>query len=145
MASVRLVRCSDPRTPAESRLILRMDKQLFPDDDRPETGQAHSQWWIAWEGDKPVGYCAVEYAGYADRGFLSRVGVLPRAGGKGLQRRFIRVRERYARSVGWAVMVTYVSRDNYPSLVNLLRCGYRLYRPAGEWGAKGALYLYRDL
>lgn len=48
--------------------------------------------------------------------------------GLGLQRRLLRVRLRYARRHGMRMARTYVAVDNAPSLVNVLRVGFRPFR-----------------
>jgi GNAT superfamily N-acetyltransferase len=76
--------------------------------------------------------------------FLERAGVLPIAKGLGLQRRMVRVRERWAQEVGASCCLTYAIYSNYPSIINLLRCGYRFYRPQTKWGADRSHYFRRD-
>lgn len=123
-------------------LLRELDRKCFPWDSPPAF--SGTWWWLAYDGDDPVGYAGLEHL-YHDRGFLSRVGVLPSARGHGLQRRLVRARERGARARDLKRMVTYTSKENVVSSNNLIRCGYRLYRPEYEWGKPGSLYWYRDL
>lgn len=102
-------------------------------------------WWIAYDLDEvPVGYCGLTYfpTGFA---FLSRAGVLPGSRGNGLQRRFVKVRERAARKAGVSRAVTYTSIANTHSSNNLIKCGYTTYQPDYYWGSKDAIYWERDL
>ena len=123
--------------------IEEMDRTCFPFDEMlPFDG---SWWWVAFdEDDVPVGYAGLAHL-WGDRGFLCRVGVLPKARGNGLQRKFVRARQRGARGLEFSRIVTYTDRKNVVSSNNLIRCGYSLYRPTYEWGTSGALYWYRDL
>lgn len=83
----------------------------------------------------------------ADHGaaYFDRAGVAPYARGRGLQRLLIRARERWCRARGVAVAITYTVPTNTPSANNLIRCGWRLYRPAHAWGGLESLYWRRVL
>jgi len=120
-----------------------IDKVCFPDDGQMAFDGAY--WWMAYdEEEKAVGVAALTY--FPNRvAFLSRVGVLPGYRGNGLHRRFVRAREREARSTGYERMVTYTSRENTISSNNLIKCGYRLYTPDYPWGLPYGLYWERDL
>ncbi len=56
---------------------------------------------------------------------MTSCGVVSYAAGKGLQRKLLKVREKYAKRYGCASVVTYTARDNYASITNLIRAGYR--------------------
>jgi len=102
-------------------------------------------WFVAAIDGVPSGYACIEPLPGENAGFLSRVGVLPRYRGNGLQRALIRRAERLARECGWDSVVTYVARWNVASANNFLHCGYRLYMPPDEWGVDGCNYFYRQL
>jgi GNAT superfamily N-acetyltransferase len=68
---------------------------------------------------------------------LGNVGVLPEARGQGLQRRLIRVRERWGRAQNALRARTYVSADNGASLSNLMRCGWTVVGFRAEPAASG--------
>jgi GNAT superfamily N-acetyltransferase len=70
--------------------------------------------------------------------------VLPEARGQGLQRRLIGARERHARALGMAWLVT-DTYQNPASSNSLIAAGYRLYEPAQPWGARGTLYWRKRL
>lgn len=136
------------RTPENTSALIRsLDFECFPDD-LPIATQ-NIVWWVVYETSfhkwMPAAFAGLEYAGYEDRGYLCRAGVLPDFQGYGLQRHLIRVREREARKIGWSRLVTYASYDNTISANNLIRCGYRLYEPEYQWGTRGAYYFYKDL
>ena len=120
-----------------------MDRVCFPIG--PSITFDGAFWFLAYDEDNvPVGYSSVSYFNTGNA-FLSRVGVLPGARGNGLQRRFVRARERHARVQGYKRMVTYTSAYNVRSSNNLIRCGYSLYTPPHEWGLRGANYWERKL
>ena len=120
---------------------LALDRALFPNDE-PVT-IAHALWIAEDERGLPVGFCAAKNTlGYA---FLLRAAVTEGANGQGLQRRMIRVREAWARKQGAKRIITYVSHANAPSLVNLIRCGYRFYTPTTLYAGKRFHYLEKDL
>lgn len=130
---------------ASTRAALNaLDGRLFPEDELyPKDG---CYWWLALDGDEPVGFAGLRPLVGHDKGtaFLCRAGVLPRAAGAGLQRRLIRVRLRHARAVGMRSVITYTSRYNFRSVVNLIRAGMRLYLPKYAWGVSGAWYFVAD-
>jgi len=101
-------------------------------------------WWIAYEGDTPVAFSGIARArtnlGY---GYLVRTGVYPRARGMGIQRRFIKLRERLARREGMVGLVTDVT-DNVYSTNNLTAMGFKLFTPRNPWAFKDSLYLKKD-
>lgn len=100
-----------------------------------------SCWWIVYDdAGKPVGYAGVcpshQWQGY---GYLCRAGVMPTARGHGLQKRLLRVRERYAKRIGWHGLLTDTT-DNVYSANNLAKAGYGMYEPTSPWGMAHTLY-----
>jgi GNAT superfamily N-acetyltransferase len=133
MGAVKLRR-TDART-AEA-----MNTLILPGDSFDSRG-VH---WLAADAEgNPLGFCsACEIGeGYV---FLSRAGLLPAARGLGLQRRMIATRLAWARRQGAVAAITYVVYENPASLVNLLRCGFRFYRPATQFAGE-VHYLHKDL
>src|SRR5690606_22351986 len=127
---------------------------LFGDDVQLE-GDVH---WFVWESGKdyPVGFCSAGISMLTDEdgnrcyAFLSRAGVLPEARGHKLQRRMIKVREKWAKDQGLKGASTYVANWNTRSLINLLKSGYQIYEPhsykRGKWSPikrDGFTYLIR--
>lgn len=118
------------RMPGEDiGLILDLDGLVFPADAPPILTPA--AWWIAHDDGGECGYAGASVwdAPSGPVLYLSRAGVLPRARGQGLQRRFIRARERWARSIGLAEAYTYTHHASLSSANNLIACGYRLHKP----------------
>jgi GNAT superfamily N-acetyltransferase len=120
----------------------KMHAETFPADDWPGARGAH---WVAWDGDKPVGYCSARPTRDGHGVYLTRAGVLPCARGRGLQRRMIATRVRWARSIGATFVCTYVLLQNYPSLVNLLRSRFAFYTPNWKWEGNDVHYMIKDI
>lgn len=101
-------------------------------------------WWIAYEGSEPVGFAGLARArsniGY---GYLVRTGVLPQHRGQGLQRRFVKLRERFARNEGMKGLITDTT-DNVVSSNNLAASGFRLFTPRTPWAFRDSLYWKKD-
>jgi hypothetical protein len=72
-------------------------------------------------------------------GYFSRVGVLRRHRGRGLQLRLMRVIEARSRRVGWHCIVSDTT-NNPVSANNFIRAGYRLYEPDVPWAWSHSLY-----
>lgn len=104
-----------------------------------------TQCWVAFAGDEPVGYAAMEPSRNWQRaGYLSRCAVLPEHRGHGLQRRFIKVRENSARRQGWGLLVTDTFKNDH-SANNLRKCGYEIFTPPKPWAAVNAIYWRKAL
>lgn len=117
---------------------------ILPSDDTPALNPNVAA-WLGWSAQTPVAFCTARYWRDECAVFLERAGVLPIANGNGLQRRMIRLRERWAQQQGAECVLTYVEARNYASLVNLLRCGFRFYEPAQPWGIEGGHYFRKEL
>jgi GNAT superfamily N-acetyltransferase len=108
-------------------------------------------WWLVYDHTlyqdpkNPFGFCGLtEAASTPGAGYLKRAGVLPHYRGNGLQRRMITVRERKARRLGLATMLTDTT-DNPASANSLIKAGYRLFEPAYKWAFQHSLYWTKDL
>lgn len=104
-------------------------------------------WWFAYSSGNPIGFTGLLYYPYLKQpaAFLYRSGVLKDWRGYGLQKRFIKCRERQAIKDGYHRIISYTSYDNYPSANSLISCGYKLYKPPTEWGVKNAYYFQKYL
>lgn len=98
-------------------------------------------WWIIYYEAEPVGFASISPSRtYPNIGvYLSSAGVLNSHRGKGLQKRLIRVRLRYARTLGkkWAISETV---ENPVSANNLITCGFRSFQPENPWSYRNAHY-----
>lgn len=102
-------------------------------------------WWVAEHGKELVGFAGlVPSQQREDAGYMVRAGVVPEHRGHGLQTRLIRVREAKARRLGWTSLVT-DTNDNIPSANNLIKHGFRLYRPRCAYSFDSSLYWEKRL
>lgn len=97
-------------------------------------------WWLAYHGDEAVAFAGVVPSTYIrNGGYFSRVGVLQRHWGRGLQRRLMRVVEVRGKCLGWDSIVSDTT-DNAISANNFIQAGYRLFEPQVRWAWSHTLY-----
>jgi len=102
-------------------------------------------WWLALEQTRPVGFAGIVPSTHAhNAGYFSRVGVLKRHWGRGLQLRLMRAMERRARHNGWSCVVSDTT-DNLASANNFIRAGYQLYAPPTPWAWSNTLYWRKSI
>ena len=102
-------------------------------------------WWLAYHGGDAVAFAGVVPSTYVrNSGYFSRVGVLQRHWGRGLQLRLMRAVEARGRRIGWGSIVSDTT-DNRFSANNFIRAGYRLYEPEVPWAWSHTLYWQRSL
>lgn len=102
------------------------------------------EYWLAFDGHGALaGFCSAKYSREHNTVSLTRAAVVRGARCAGLQRRMIRVRLAWARRIGAVRVVTYCSVKNYPSMTNLLRCGFRFRYAPRAW--KGFHWMYSNL
>lgn len=103
-------------------------------------------WWIVYFDSEPIGFASISPSRtYPNIGvYLSSAGVLHSHRGKGLQKKLISARCRYAKSLGkkWAISETVL---NPHSANNLIACGFRSFQPEVPWSYKDAHYWRRKL
>ncbi len=123
----------------EKELLRALQKEILPEDTPDYTGSGW--WWVArTDSGLPIGFCGIKPSiKWSDTMYLCRAGVLDAFQGKGLQKRLIRVRERFAKELGmnWLITDTY---HNPASSNSLISCGFKLFIPSDPWAAKGALH-----
>ncbi len=107
------------------------------------------QWWLMYHNSDPVAFCGLHHSQqYEKTGYLCRVGVSFHHRGRGLHKKLIKVRERWARSHGIDYLVTDTHLLNLASSNSLIRAGYRLWKPRrGQgWASyRNALYWWKKL
>ena len=132
-------------TSLEENIYLLQEMQLkcFPSDVVCDTTQG--AWWVAYDADEPIGFGGVvPDLRWTDCGYLARCGVYKGYRGQGLQKRFIRVREIYAKKMGWKWLITN-TYHNHASANSLISCGFKLYEPTTHVWAKGTLHWRKKL
>jgi len=103
--------------------------------------------WVCHARDgTPVAYCSARILPYElQTAYLSSAGVLPCARGNKLQQRMIKARVQWARVQGCENVITYTMYDNYPSIMNLLKQGFKFYDPHYKWAGKHVHYFIKEL
>lgn len=136
--SYRIVRV-DATVRAVREIIAELDKHCFPADGPCDVKRGW--WWLVYDDrEEPVAYAGMRRSYlWSDAGYTCRVGVLERHRGQGLQLRLLRVRQRYARSLGWNWLIS-DTWHNPSSANNLIKAGFVTYEPRKPWGEKGTIY-----
>jgi GNAT superfamily N-acetyltransferase len=100
----------------------------------------HGHWWLAFREALPIAFAGVVPSTHAyNAGYFTRVGVVRKHCGQGLQLRLMRAMESRVRRNGWSFVVSDTT-DNVASANNFIRAGYRLYRPQHPWAWPNTLY-----
>jgi GNAT superfamily N-acetyltransferase len=122
--------------------LNRLDQRCFP---RDELCSKRGQWWVVYNDEgEPVAFAGARPVEVGSKMiYLCRCGVVPEYRGRGLQKKLIRVRLRYARKAGFKTAVTDTA-DNVPSANNLIACGFTMYTPEYKW-ALDSQYWWKDL
>lgn len=87
-------------------------------------GDDHEFWIAKDEHGAVVGFASLNEID-PEVAFLSRAAVTLSAKGKGLHRKLIQTRIKWAQKQGATLFVAYVEVHNHDSMINLLRCGFR--------------------
>jgi GNAT superfamily N-acetyltransferase len=97
-------------------------KMAFGGDSWP--GDDH-EFWVAYDQGGAVCGFASAVLLQSNVVYLSRSAVVLQHRGRGLQKKLINHRLKWAKAEGAEVAVTYVQWKNFASLMNLLHCGFR--------------------
>lgn len=124
-------------------VITKLQKLCLPDDEPyfPNNGW----WWLGTDNKQVAAFCLLTPSSqWSDTVYLARSGVLPAWRGKGLQKRMINLREKFARTKGYSWIISDTT-DNVPSANSLISRGYKLYCPRKPWGVDLTLYWRKKL
>jgi len=122
--------------------VIELFFTISPDDDWP--GRDNSVYWLMHLDKEP---CGLTIATPVDKDtiYAAYSGILPGVRGKGLGRRLIAVREKWARAQGYKHVVTYTLTTNGSSMYNLFKCGYKVYDPAYPYQGNDVVYFIKNL
>jgi GNAT superfamily N-acetyltransferase len=125
----------------EFETLERLDYQIFPTDYRHDFTSTIN--WLLFDDRSPVGFCSLKILDKENAVYLARAGILKPYRGKGLHKRLIRVRTKWAKANDFKSVITYTKRDNHGSANNLIDLGFRLYTPEYEWADKECVYFIK--
>ncbi len=118
-------------------LVQLMDKNIFVGCNNEF--QENREWWVFLDNKGRVGaYCGSIYTeGIC---IFIRAWVRKSHRGKGIQKKLISIRMKAAKNKGCYIAITYTTKDNYPSVNNLIGKGFKFYFPEYPYGGKEMLY-----
>lgn len=136
----------DVNDPLVRRAIRETARECFEEGRLAMSFNVKGEWWVVWHGCDAVAFGGLRPSYQQERcGYLSLSGVLPEHRGRGLQRRLINARLKYARQQGWHSVVTETIHDNHHSANNLIAAGFRQYAPARPWNPAPCCYWRKTL
>lgn len=140
-----LYRIKRARTVAELAAVKRLDSECFVRDTEPLKLESSAAWIaVHTPTGAVIGYALARVVANESVLYLARVGVDEKHRGHGLQKRFIRVRQKYARQRGCVQCITYTVSWNPKSINSLLGCGFKYYLPDKAWAGREMLYWYTE-
>jgi len=100
--------------------------------------------WLVWNNSEPVGFCSIDETDMApEAAFVSYIGLLASARGRGLGRRMVRTCTKWARDAGYSRIVSYTWVENVSSARSFLREGWEYFYP--ENTASGYIWFEKKL
>ena len=122
-------------------LVQIMDKNIFFG--CANEFKINRDWWVILnDSNKVIAYCGSIYTeGIC---IYIRAWVRKDNRGKGLQKKLINIRYKAALKNSRTV-ITYTTKDNYPSANNLISQGFKLYFPEYAYGGKEMLYWIKQI
>lgn len=128
----------------DKSVIKHLHKRIFPTDEWYD--EESVDWVVEDDMGRYVGFCMFALCQKDPNvGHLARAGILTGSQGYGLHRRLIEVRERFARKAKFKTCITYTKAYNVQSMVNLQKCGYRIYAPKKLYADKDCVYWIKHL
>lgn len=112
-----------------------LHNKILPTDEYQESDVL----WLLYFNNEPVGFCGVKNLKH-NICYFSIAGILPQHRGKGLHKRLISVRKRYAKASGALCLITYTIISNPCSYNNLQNSGFKLYEPEYKYHGDNCLY-----
>ena len=136
-----MIRITKAVTSGHLRIVQELQQAIFIADDHERL--TDTTWFIARDSSFPVGFAGCRVV--KDYMYLCLCGVLPSHRGLGLQKRFLKIREKHARLLDLTQSITYTLLTNHVSSNNLITAGYSLYQPEFKYRGDYVLYWYKEL
>ena len=97
-------------------------------------------WWMAYCDGRLAGFAAMlQSSKTTQAAYLARAGTLEAFRGRGLQKKLIRERLKFAKDLGLTQAITDTT-DNVASANALIATGFRMFEPEDPWGSPNTLY-----
>jgi GNAT superfamily N-acetyltransferase len=97
-------------------------------------------WWIGYCDGRLAGFAAMMQSSKTPEAvYLARAGTLEAFRGRGLQKKLIRERLKFAKDLGMTQAITDTT-DNVASANALIATGFRMFEPDDPWGLPNTLY-----
>jgi GNAT superfamily N-acetyltransferase len=97
-------------------------------------------WWMAYCDGRLAGFAAMlQSSKIPEAVYLARAGTLEAFRGRGLQKKLIRERLKFAKDLGLTQAITDTT-DNVASANALIATGFRMFEPEDPWGSPNTLY-----
>ena len=97
-------------------------------------------WWMAYFDGRLAGFAAMLQSSKTPQAaYLARAGTLEAFRGRGLQKKLIRERLKFAKDLGLTQAITDTT-DNVASANALIATGFRMFEPDDPWGSPNTLY-----
>lgn len=125
------------------KLLTALHILTFPSDASPNWKISGMAWITKDDNDEPVGFLYAEPMADGSL-YFSRVGVMPAARGRGIQRALMLRMYARAKREGYKTIVS-TTYQNPPSANNFVREQWMTYLPAAPWGASDTIYWYKEL
>jgi GNAT superfamily N-acetyltransferase len=102
-------------------------------------------WWMAYCDGRLAGFAAMLQSSKTPQAaYLARAGTLEAFRGRGLQKKLIRERLKFAKDLGMTQAITDTT-DNVASANALIATGFRMFEPDDPWGLSNTLYWRKSL
>src|SRR5690606_12167737 len=90
-------------------LIHQIEKEIFEYNYYSKEYKKDSHWWITWDGEDIAGFAGLTFYPNIKKpaAFLCASGVYKEYRGNGLQRKYIKLREKFALKWGYTRIITY--------------------------------------
>ena len=119
--------------------VARMHQICFPFDELDIDGVC----WIAKDGDRPIGFAVARILPTDGLFYFVRAGIIPSYRGRQLHRKLISVRIAHAKR-NKLTPITYTLIDSTASANNLIKRGFKSYRPEYQWAGANVNYWIKD-